>query len=180
MVVGVRQADLKVLETADLLSFPTTSISEVYREWSKKEKNIQRVPVLWVKISFWCQALEENGKIVTEITTLQSRYAEGHLWTHITLSLGLQQHKTIPGISAVYDVTDPRVEKECLKKTIKSGCSHCDTTHRFVKSCFEATSWMFALLPAWCFETRCGKWGMDLTVKMPLMSTPWIILNSDT
>lgn len=52
MVVGVRQADLKVLETADLLSFPTTSISEVYREWSKKEKNIQRVPVLWVKISF--------------------------------------------------------------------------------------------------------------------------------
>lgn len=119
MVVGVRQAHLKVLETADLLSFPTTSISEVYREWSKKEKNIQRVPVLWVKISFWCQALEENGKIVTEKTTLQPRYAEGHLWTHITLSLGLQQHKTIPGISAVYDVTDPRVEKECLKKLEK-------------------------------------------------------------
>lgn len=38
MVVGVRQADLKVLETADLLSFPTTSISEVYREWSKKRE----------------------------------------------------------------------------------------------------------------------------------------------
>ena len=38
MVVGARRASLSVSETADLLRFSRTTISRVYREWSKKGK----------------------------------------------------------------------------------------------------------------------------------------------
>ncbi len=38
MVVGARRAGLSISETADLLGFPRTTISTVYREWSEKAK----------------------------------------------------------------------------------------------------------------------------------------------
>ncbi len=38
MVVGARQAGLSISKTADLLGLLRTTISRVYREWSKKEK----------------------------------------------------------------------------------------------------------------------------------------------
>lgn len=38
MFVGVKQAGLSVSETADLLEFPLTAISMVYRKRPKKEK----------------------------------------------------------------------------------------------------------------------------------------------
>ncbi len=37
MVVGARRAGLSISKTADLLRFLHTTISRVYREWSKKE-----------------------------------------------------------------------------------------------------------------------------------------------
>ncbi len=37
MVVGARRAGLSISKTADLLRFLHTTISMVYREWSKKE-----------------------------------------------------------------------------------------------------------------------------------------------
>ncbi len=38
MVVGARRSGLSISKTADLLLFSYTTISRVYREWSKKEK----------------------------------------------------------------------------------------------------------------------------------------------
>ncbi len=38
MVVGVRRAGLSISKTADLLGLSRTTISRIYREWSKKEK----------------------------------------------------------------------------------------------------------------------------------------------
>lgn len=44
-VVGARRAALSILETSDLLGFPRTTISSVYREWSEREKTSNGRPL---------------------------------------------------------------------------------------------------------------------------------------
>ncbi len=82
MVVGARRAGQSISKTADLMGFSLTNISKVYREWSEKRENVQRVAVVWTKMPCGCQRSEENGRLVRDdrkatVTQITTRYNQG-------------------------------------------------------------------------------------------------------
>ncbi len=82
MVVGVRRAGLSISETADILVFSHTTISRVYREWSKKEK-ISSERQLWGrKCLVDVRGQRRMDRLVrddrkTTLTQITTRYNQG-------------------------------------------------------------------------------------------------------
>ncbi len=82
MVVGSRRAGLSISKTADLLGFPRTSISRVYREWSEKEKISSERRLCGQKRLVDVRGQRRMGRLVRDdrkatVTQITTRYNQG-------------------------------------------------------------------------------------------------------
>ncbi len=74
MVVGARWTGLSISKTADLLGFPRTTISRVYKEWSEKEKISSERQLIRGQMRMGRLVIDDRKETVTQITT---RYNQG-------------------------------------------------------------------------------------------------------
>ncbi len=87
LVVSARQVGLSISETADLLGISRTTISRVYREWSKKEKisssvgeNAMLMPEVRREWPDWFELIErQQYNSIQYNYSLQLRNAEKYL-----------------------------------------------------------------------------------------------------
>ncbi len=81
-VVGARRAGLSISKTADLLGFPCTTISSVYREWSEKEKISSERQLCGRRCLVDVRGQRRMGRLVRDdrkatVTQITTRYNQG-------------------------------------------------------------------------------------------------------
>ncbi len=103
MVVGARRAGLSISKTADLLEFWRSTISRVYREWSKNEKISSERQLCERKCLVDVRGQRRMGRLVGDdrnatVTKITTRYNQG---MHNTISESTTRRtlkqKTTPG-----------------------------------------------------------------------------------
>jgi len=128
MVVGVRRAGLSISQTADLLRFSRTTISRVYKEWSKQEKISSERQLCGRKCPVDVRGQRRMGRLVrddrkTTVTQITTRYNQD-------IQNTISEHTTRQTLKQMgYSSRRPHRCRSCQLRTGNGG----NNSHRLTK-----------------------------------------------